>query len=349
MNAINDFIQFGFVRPGDHLYKRMDRAQTMELGQPGSICDSLDSAQVVHQAHQLIEQNIAQIIESGEVDAFALSGGADSRLIFSILCKNHLPELKSLYIYTRSHPRLSPDQDRDLIIAKSLCQEFGLKHNHEVAQIHPQVFLTPQDKSFTRPLCGLWGSELIGGGIYRECLFDRDRILASRVKDSDLLSYLWDSGISTENYAATELLIHFHLLSLSELTAFYQSITWLKPKGAMANAKSPYFDSQLARLLCAVNKEYLSSFSFNRQLLETYASEFLKVPINNIFMQQSQAPELGTIGLEPKDQKTFFYHQDLDPKLQEELLYFTAKAADGPYKTYLISIIPRLSLLGDYI
>jgi hypothetical protein len=340
--AVNDFIQYGVVTPGHDFVKvrssvRSDHIDILDIDAktPQLKID-------INKIYSIIEENVHRIVTSRSIDSFALSGGADSRLIFGILYRNHLSHLKKLHVYTRIHPQLSADKDRDCIIASLLCQKFGIYLHKEFSQ-YSQAYVRIQDyQKYRNPLCGLWGTELIGGAIFRELLF-ADDVVNQTDEDNYLIDFLKQSGLRSENINRNMFYAHFQLLSKSNYTAFYKMPTWLNPGKAMQHARSPFFDIRLAIELSRIDAKQLNKSMLYEEIFSKKLSEYVEIPINNNSLPPKFTRGLSDLGYEPKLLKMNIVKQ-ADSPLRQELYTGVINSRRGPYKDYLLSLIPYIHL-----
>ncbi len=96
-------------------------------------------------------------------NSMALSGGADSRLLFATLQK--YPQEKEFFLHSRCHPQMDPEQDADVVIAKRAADIIGKKHCIQFSQGLPSAYLSQEPPAVPPVLSGLYGGELLGGEV----------------------------------------------------------------------------------------------------------------------------------------------------------------------------------------
>ncbi|NQZ18044.1 MAG: hypothetical protein HRT44_02125 [Bdellovibrionales bacterium] len=240
--------------------------------------DSSRKSVSLDQIYISLEAALDKIISSKQCDALAISGGADSRLIMSILNKNHRSELEKLYIYNRRHISLEEDTDVDTVLSKKICERLGLKLNLEVSQRFSGSYLHPEGRSENKVLSGLWGGELLGGYLVDDRLFSFEELLVNT--ESELASFV-KTHFEKESQSSNILCMMYNLLRWSNYTAYYQSLPWLRPRANEARTVTPFLDEGFLKALFSIKSEDLSNYQLYKKLLNKHCAELLDIPINN--------------------------------------------------------------------
>lgn len=168
-------------------------------------------------------KSLKKIINQSQSGLFALSGGADSRLLLALMDS---VDRKSMTFYTKANPMLDQKNDKDLQISSSLAKKLAL--NHKVVD-RPKLYLAFLVPEFTsgKPISGLYGGEILGGiqpnstGMsFHENIFSREWVLniinSSRTMVYNQTDYGWASPYSFSYFTDTPFLNSNFLRSLFE-------------------------------------------------------------------------------------------------------------------------------------
>ncbi|GEM_PF-5583602 len=345
-DSIIDFMTFGAISPGQGLYDSNPIKGDIALKSftESSQNHSCDESKHVGEIYNQICKAINKIVTKNEIDSIAVSGGADSRLILSIMAKNHPSKLNELYIYSRVHPKLGIEKDRDFLIAQQVCKKLKIKLTPEISTIHPQFYLKPQDFQFKMPLTGLWGTELLGGTILSNKIFTKKTLTDGVSPDSPMMMFLKMSGINEHNYDNVEYYMHFRILLTSKLTAFYNSATWLLPSAQLEKCSSPFLDEDVVSLLSKIPSSGIINYQLYNQVLTLKCSELSEIPINNNLIASHLKKNCNQIGQDPKEQHEFFNFQKNDPPNLCRIKELINDNLHLPYASYLRSVLNLISM-----
>lgn len=288
-NAILDLLEFGFA------LKNELGTQLLPPLAPSHISDRSDAEECLYRT--LVE--VLSSYTSQDVGEFALSGGADTRLIMAILAKANMPLLQSLRIYTRIHPQLNEDNDRDVAIAKKLCALYGVDLKVEHTLTYDCAFLRPLTPVTGKILSGLFGGELLGGHLLQILPFSQnDLINCTRYSQ---FKELYFSVVDQFNHShSNELQIAGRLALSSLMSAIYSAPTWLYPLQALQVSVTPFLDERFLRALFSIDSRLLSNYGLYKQILINRCPEALEIPINNIMAHSPPRIQMPDWGAEPK-------------------------------------------------
>lgn len=294
--TINDFLTFGLVAPGRSFFKTSEADADGDLwaGTAGTRpIDKFDAA--VEHLHAGLLASLEFIFKHRRPDSLAVSGGADSRLLLSLLSQYFLSELRRLRIYTRVHPNLTVDTDRDAYLAHKITAHLGLRCEVERPSFHARAYLYPYDKQQRLVLSGLWGGELLGGQIVTISSLNWENIVGH--DEESPLRQLCLSKIKNEpeflRYRVQRL---SKLFWKSRLTALYESHLWLSPKEVLNWTVSPFLTPVFNDCLGQVDSELLEDYRLQRYYLIKYGGPLVEFDINN--------PQVQTAPLTAEVQRT---------------------------------------------
>jgi hypothetical protein len=292
-SAILDFLEFGLLAPGDDFFYPDQTLRLVKLDTKNKVLDP------EKELYESLIQSVGEILESDVCDSIALSGGADSRLILSILI-DHFPEsLDQLKVYCRYHPQLGPAGDRDSVIVSLLSQQLGFDVVFESPDLHPQAYLFPSDSSQKTCLSGVFGGELLGGALFDNPIFSDEELYSGR-RLSRFSQSITENFHDLEAFKTHELEIRYKTLIHSPLSAFYESPSWILPNLFQQYSKTPFINEKFLKILFSCRGEIYKDYSLYVSLLQRFCSKYLFVPINNLVVESHLNKGLEQFGEEPK-------------------------------------------------
>jgi hypothetical protein len=197
---------------------------------------------------ETLRLNTRELISSFQVEKMLLSGGADSRVLLSVL---ENPGALEFVTYISRNPA-SP---RDAEIAAQLAAQLKAKHtivdaNKEAGAQNPDMSAALSYGALSEPhLTGLFGSELVGDAWYK--------ILPRAPRD------LWTSFASS---------------TYSGVGGFQFIFPYLNP---FLNRISPFWDSDVVRLLLSTDPNHLFDYTLYNRLMNREMEELLSVPLHS--------------------------------------------------------------------
>ncbi len=292
LESLEDFLEFGLVQPGRDIFI-FDKANARHrrynsLNKKESISNSIDY--YARQVYSAIEKALDNIVSQGEVNRFALSGGADSRIILAILLKNHPGFLRDLYIYTRVHPELGPSNDKDFLISDCLSKRFNFKIFPETSEALSSGYLMPIHRvtraDYSRKvLSGLWGGELLGGAIFEFFPTHPEQIIRSK-RDGLLKAYLQNLVETYGETCLSSLDLHFHLLYEANCSTFYDSSTWFFPRMANYVSHTPFLQDVFLKEIFVVPSHFFKKYQLYLKIFDLLDKRFSEIEVNNLFFQE---------------------------------------------------------------
>lgn len=335
--SILDFLQFGVFAPGKYFFVEQDLIPI-----PLQPYFSEDSPVTPRQALDILEKTISELVQSNQISSFAMSGGIDSRLIFSILYSNHLNFLKSIRVYNRSHPLLKADGDRDTLIAKSLCDQFNISLAIECSEKHGQFYLEPAPDDKGKILSGLWGSEVLGGALLSSRTFKIEDVTSCN-RPSPLKEYLkkLEQPISKMNNTAW---IYFDLLRKTKRSAFYQNLGWFEPTYADRYTVTPFLDLSFCSTVFRINDNELTQHQFYNRVVPLIEDGFLQLPINNINISPRYTYQIEKWGRDAKELPSEINLTKKWSSKHEIIKTFCLENPQYPFTKTLLNFLPNVEI-----
>lgn len=294
-NSILDFLEFGLLSPGDHFFDTY-----LETNLPYWPGDSdFENDDLEKSLYETLVLSIGEILKSNKCDSYAISGGADSRLILSILL-DHFPHfLKTVKVYCRYHPSLSPEEDRDSRIVMALSEANGFDVKFESPNVHPQAYLYSPKTSQKYCLSGLFGGELLGATLLNNPIFDENELYQSN-RQSFFCDSIKQTFPSLDAFYENHLKIRYLTLRGSSLSAFYESPTWIRPNIFLKVSATPFVNHKFLKVLFSCDPNKLKNHMVYSNILTRFCSKYLSVPVNNEFIDNKLNLGLKSWGKEPK-------------------------------------------------
>lgn len=277
LDALSEFLKFGITYPGTSLRRSFAPKPVVapiEISQ--YIIDETQAAKVILEA---LYKAIDDLVSRGEIKSFAMSGGTDTRLILAILHRNHRSFLSRLPIYTRIHPQLTVDSDRDGIVAKALANRFGLKVEFESSDFYPKAYLYNRNHLRQPCLSGLWGGELLGGQLFTILPFSISDIYSC--PHSARLKNLLLDWKTAPNMESNHLQVYFNLIIQSGLSALYETWTWLHSPTNSKAIVAPFTSESFLSTLFTIDPRLIKDYRLYAHLLKNEFPEYVEVAVNN--------------------------------------------------------------------
>ncbi len=168
---IDSFFEEGLISDGNTLFKgirqvafqkrvSVKKGVVLEESEPVLLADS----PVNRSAAQFLDftmDRFQQWFKHCSYNSVAVSGGADSRLLCATLQK--FPAHRDVTLHSRCHPKLLPEQDADVLIAKRIAAILQKGHDVQRSQQFPSAYLSQEFPAVPPIMSGLYGGELLGG------------------------------------------------------------------------------------------------------------------------------------------------------------------------------------------
>lgn len=252
-SSLEDFFDFGLITNGKTLFSNIKQLpfqkyikyqnNSLRLISESSL--TLDS-KVIESPSSIYEFLIARIqiwLNDCHFNSIALSGGADSRMIFAAL--NNFKDKSKIKVHSRIHPQLSEEQDADFVIAKNICQTIGLPHSGQKARSHPSAYLS-QDLPADPPIfSALYGGEYLGGEVIN--------LIAKNALSENSNSPIFANCI--------------HLLAQAFTCDFYGG-AWFPVFAHHNLTLTPFWDSQIIQLLLSIETENIKDYRLYNEVLD---------------------------------------------------------------------------------
>ena len=344
-DSVLDFLDFGMMSPGHSFFMKREYFPSFNLIPPKKDFSSKNFLTA-------FRLSIESILKKGDISEFALSGGADTRLICSVLLTDFPSEFRKFRVYTRVHPYLGTKGDRDYLIAESLSKRFRFTLTAEVAEKNSTSYLRPlqMKEKPTKNLSGLWGGECLGGALLNFKTADLKEILQCE-RVSPLKSYLQTLGLNDYVLENQTLQVYYHLLNESQATTFYYSLNWFIPKGFSYFSETPFINEFVLNEIFSLTDSQVSNYRIYNEVLSLLSPGFLELPINNTAVTPSFRSGLENYGIEPKTQSAELTKGTNWSDRHQELKNFCEKFNHLKYSEYLRGILPHLNFdkLETYI
>lgn len=293
--AVEDFLDFGVIAPGeDFLFPNTRQIHPAPSFVPLFHPKEKDLHRAAELVHGIFLESLEQTLKSPELQHFALSGGCDTRLILAALITHFPNSLKKLRIYSRVHPKLTAETDRDALTAKALASHFGFEIHLEKPEFHPQFYLRPMVHSEGLTLTGLFGGEFLGGQISK-LVPKRIQNLREYRKSSSLRKYLERFGL--ENSGQLNVIVH--LCCATEALGIYENPFWFRPRSFQSVARSPFFNTHFLEVFNIVESRLFKDYLLYAEILKRFYADFLQIPVNNEAISRHGIPQAHS-GREPK-------------------------------------------------
>ena len=338
-NSILDFLEFGLLAPGDDFFD-------FNLRSSPPIFDSdITISDLEKTLYTNLVSSLKEILENKQVDSFAISGGADSRLILSIILEHFPKYLEKMKIYCRVHPSLRPEEDRDSLIVMALSKQLGFNVKFESPDLYPSAYLVPADPDQTCCLSGIFGGNLLGGDFLENPIFDGKEIYECSRK-SLFCKFITQEFYSLESFKKNELKIRYLTLMLSPLSAHSKSLCWLIPNRFLQYSKTPFINKRILDILFSCEIKDIKNFEIYTKILTRFCSKYLFVPINNLSIESKLNLGLAQWGKEPK---LIPYNKEEDIMLNswhkkiKEFIFFNDRRKYSDFLEKWLHLIPTPS------
>jgi hypothetical protein len=201
-------------------------------------------------------KRISLWLEHTRFNSIALSGGADSRMIFSALIHNK--PSKKILIYSRLHPDLNEKQDADVLISKNICFQLGFEHRVQKATEMPSAYLSQEAPALAPIFSGLYGGEYLGGEI--------TQLLAENSLYLDKTNGLLENAIK--------------LLAQSFTCDIYDG-AWSPIYSHHNLTLTPFWDSSILQLLFNLPSEKVQKYKLYNNLFDFLPEPLLSEPLQS--------------------------------------------------------------------
>lgn len=229
-----------------------------------------------------------------------LSGGADTRLIVSILPKK-LRESINFRTSDRGLFRYR-NLNQDIFIAKKISEKLDLKH---------EIFRSNQieifDKNYydqlrirkigkEKHLCGLHGGEILGGDLYHMFPLNLETIQKEEITQK-INSIFTENFIKKINHPYDtlkeeikntkadnkNLLFMINVCTRSFFTSIYGNYSggFTTPYQFLIRKDTPFLDKNFIKAILSVPKKYLKNYNLYNYLYKTIYPELTSIPTNN--------------------------------------------------------------------
>ncbi len=207
-------------------------------------------------------------------NSIAVSGGTDSRLLFSTLLL--FPPSKKTNLHSRLHPKLNEDQDADVSIAKKLAQVVKQPHQIQKTSIFPSAYLSQEEPAVPPILSGLYGGEFLGGEILN--------LVAPH-----LLGFDKDATFSQALRTTSQM-----------FTCDFYSGAWSLPCIHHNLTVTPFWDSHLMALLLQTPTDLVKNYRLYDLIFDFLPEELKKVPVVSMLTDYHPRWRQTLPGMNPK-------------------------------------------------
>jgi hypothetical protein len=222
-------------------------------------------------------ERFAQWFKYCPYKSVAVSGGADSRLLFATLQK--YPIEKEFILHSRCHPQLNPEQDADVVIAKQAADVIGRKHSVQLSQGFPSAYLSQEPPAVPPVLSGLYGGELLGG---------------------ELLHLVSDARLQKENESSFARAISD--CAQMSLCDFYSG-AWSLCSSHHSLTLTPYWDSFFIAALLQTPTSVIKNYSLMDKMYEYLPLSLREIQFVSILTHYHTRWEKPLPGINPKSLK----------------------------------------------
>lgn len=286
--------------------------------------------------------NAIQARVSGKKDlVFALSGGADTRLVLSNLTKSQRQSSKFM---TLNHRAIKEDEENDVIIAKKIARRLGLDHRvlprdrRKIGYSFFDMYGMSHNIS-GKKISALYGGEFLGGDCFNHMPVrldssreDVDKKL-KKIFTKEFLSRISDPYDSLQDELRKigaenkELLFNIHTFTRSFFTVIYLYGGFTTPYNFALRANSPFWDKNFLKELLTVPNEYLYDYRLYNLIYRNHYQELIDIPTNSpLALRQDSCIPFFYRGRDRKSIKSAF-HEELrrrylkDPRTWDKCFY----------------------------
>jgi hypothetical protein len=292
------------------------------------------------EAAKIIKKTTMNRVKGKKKMISSLTGGADTRLILSNLSKK---QREDMLFYTDKRQGLDEDKDKDIIIAKEIAKELGLKHM--IRRKKHKAKIEFDDSSFerarnlpdyARSLSGIYGGEFLGWDCFNASPVKINEIskkeIDVRMKEIFSKRFLrkinhpyktLKKEIRSINAENKEFLFYIHQFTRGFLTYIYGgaciSNMWGHPYRSCINDNSIYKDTSLLKFLLTIPMDYIKDYKLYNEIYRVHFHELIHIPTNSPLAKRKDSciPKIKK-GIEPKSIKVIKYGRSLTRYIQNK-------------------------------
>jgi hypothetical protein len=207
-------------------------------------------------------------------NSFAVSGGADSRLLLATLLA--YPVDRKFSLHSRCHPELDPVRDADVVVAQRAAALMDRKHFVQRSTGFPSAYLSQEAPAVSPIMSGLYGGELLGGELLQ---------LVPRARFPDK-----EEGSFSKAVAACAQMF---------LCDFYGG-AWVFCSGHHNLTLTPYWDSYFVGALLQTPTSLIQKYSLMSKMYEHLPLKVKELPFVSILTDYQPQWFQPLPGLNPK-------------------------------------------------
>lgn len=243
-----------------------------------------------------------------------LSGGADTRLMFSMIDKG----LRKKVIFETFHTLpLSPETDRDVLISNIISKEYGFNHRivpTRINEFNEEYFelMRPRDTHPHQLKC-IMGGEYLGGDYLDFMPVNVEKITESGIKrrlDAVLgknVAFRDPVGSCRQYYgqfSSDNKRMHFAIEQLSRSffsSTYLQHDSFMIPYTFLTKSDSIFLDLQFLRTLLTIPEPYLKNYRLYGYIYTRCLKEYTDIPSNSVLVKKRGVFPSYESGLDRKE------------------------------------------------
>jgi hypothetical protein len=336
------FFKYGFTTEGNTLFKNIKKLKHNQYLSGSQEVKFLEREKPlthfynnydewVEALHKALSSAVERLYDEYTEISMAITGGLDSRMVLGVMKENHKQNTKFITFPTVP---LNETNDKDILIAKKLCETFSLQHNVVQHDERTEILSTNYFKKIRNStesitITGQFGGEIMTFSLFEDVLSKSTQVIIEKLKQSNKLFIFKDYHLKKELLKSDLRWFYFEKLSSSFFTSIYGGTegSWVHPWMIPLRFFSPFMDSKFLDVLYAAPVEFIEKDKDNLifDIYDRYLQELKLVSTNS---NKKQLVENGFLieqeGIEPKKVK----------KMKTDNLFVQVKKMEG------YSIIP---------
>lgn len=219
---------------------------------------SLSLQQAADEAYSIVWHNVKKLVHNEFIKLFALTAGADTRLILSCLSSDELKSLNFWFDDRYASTNLKISHEKKIV--QNLVSEYNLKMDYGLpascfgrsSNRSKKNRLRSFEGDFRLNTCsGMFGGEILGGALFEEM------------------------GLEANNYNVQ---FAFRQLFCSFMGTTHDDVLWRHPHYFFYTRNTPFLSIKLIKLMLSLPTEYYLYYRMYRLIYETHAAKFINIP-----------------------------------------------------------------------
>ncbi len=291
--ALDELLIYGNLSPGRTLFNKIKMghplhnleiqdfsvvsSQKKSKPQNLRISDEKDSSLF----YEVLKESVEHLLKTTDIYWITLTGGADSRLIFSTLDQKSHQLRKYLFDNVAADPHAIPYDSK---IVEMIKEHFSLKIDYgfpqRVIEENKSYVGSQKNSVHNHILTGLYGGEILGG----QALKVQPRILGNKMVSHRGFEFARDrQKIEFQEHISSQsdLFYNLTLMISSFMSFFYEDKNWLFPFAISQKKITPFLNSKILEIVFSQKEEDLTQFSFYQKIYQNCAPLLINFPFNS--------------------------------------------------------------------